>query len=79
MNRQGFASYVTQMKQVGPTSLGQERLQAALQRERSATSVRASEHVVTHRRKVLPSAGVVARPRCSQSLRLRRSCSIPAW
>lgn len=61
MNRQGFASYVTQMKQVGPTSLGQERLQAALQRERSAASARASEHVVTHRRKVLPSAGVVAR------------------
>ena len=75
MTRQGFASYVTQMKQVGPTSLGQERLQAALQRERSATSVRASEHVVTHRRKVLPSAGVVARPRCSQSLRLWRSHS----
>lgn len=61
MNRQGFASYVTQMKQVGPTSLGQERLQAALQRERSAASVRASEHVVTHRHGVLPSAGVVAR------------------
>lgn len=61
MNRQGFASYVTQMKQVGLTSLGQERLQAALQRARSAASVRASEHVVTHRRKVLPSAGVVAR------------------
>lgn len=61
MNRQGFASYVTQMKQVGPTSLGQERLQAALQRERSAASARASEHVVTHRHGVLPSAGVVAR------------------
>ena len=61
MNRQGFASYVTQMKQVGPTSLGQVRLQAALQRERSAASVRASEHVVTHRHGVLPSAGVVAR------------------
>ena len=61
MNRQGFASYVTQMKQVGPTSLGQERLQAALQRERSAASVRASDHVVTHRHGVLPSAGVVAR------------------
>lgn len=61
MNRQGFASYVTQMKQVSPTSLGQERLQAALQRERSAASVRASEHVVMHRHGVLPSAGVVAR------------------
>ena len=61
MNRQGFASYVTQMKQVSPTSLGQERLQAALQRERSAASARASEHVVTHRHGVLPSAGVVAR------------------
>lgn len=61
MNRQGFASYVTQMKQVGPTSLGQERLQAALQRERSAARVRASEHVVMHRHGVLPSAGVVAR------------------
>ena len=61
MNRQGFASYVTQMKQVGPTSLGQERLRAALQRERSAARVRASEHVVTHRHGVLPSAGVVAR------------------
>ena len=68
MNRQGFASYVTQMKQVGPTSLGQERLQVALQRERSAASARASEHVVTHRHGVLPSAGVVAR-------RLRRSHS----
>ncbi len=61
MNRQGFASYVTQMKQVSPTSLGQERLQAALQRERSAASARASEHVVTHRHGVLPSAVVVAR------------------
>lgn len=61
MKQQGFASYVTQMKQVGPTSLGQERLQAALQRERSAASARASEHVVTHRHGVLPSAGVVAR------------------
>lgn len=61
MNRQGFASYVTQMKQVNPTSMGQERLQAALQRERSAVSARASEHVVTHRHGVLPSAGVVAR------------------
>lgn len=61
MKRQGFASYVTQMKQVGPTSLGQERLQEALQRERSAASARASEHVVTHRHGVLPSAGVVAR------------------
>ena len=61
MNRQGFASYVTQMKQVSPTSLGQERLQAALQRERSASSARASEHVVTHRHGMLPSAGVVAR------------------
>lgn len=61
MKQQGFASYVTQMKQVGPTSLGQERLQEALQRERSAASVRASEHVVTHRHGVLPSAGVVAR------------------
>lgn len=61
MNRQGFASYVTQMKQVGPTSLGQERLQAALQRERSAARVSASEHVVMHRHGVLPSAGVVAR------------------
>lgn len=61
MNRQGFASYVTQMKQVSPTSLGQERLQAALQRERSAASVPASERVVTHRHGVLPSAGVVAR------------------
>lgn len=61
MNRQGFASYVTQMKQVGPTSLGQERLQAALQRERSSSSARASEHVVAHRHGVLPSAGVVAR------------------
>lgn len=61
MNRQGFASYVTQMKQVGPTSLGEERLQAALQRERSAARVSASEHVVMHRHGVLPSAGVVAR------------------
>lgn len=61
MNRQGFASYVTQMKQVDPTSLGQERLRAALQRERSAARVRASERVVTHRHGVLPSAGVVAR------------------
>lgn len=61
MNRQGFASYVTQMKQVGPTSMGQERLRAALQRERSAASVPASERVVKHRHGVLPSAGVVAR------------------
>lgn len=61
MNRQGFVSYVTQMKQVSPTSLGQERLQASLQRERSAASARASEQVVTHRHGVLPSAGVVAR------------------
>lgn len=61
MNRQGFASYVTQMKQVGPTSMGQERLQEALQRERSAARVSASEHVVMHRHGVLPSAGVVAR------------------
>ena len=61
MNRQGFASYVTQMKQVNPTSMGQERLRAALQRERSAASVPASERVVTHRHGVLPSAGVVAR------------------
>lgn len=61
MNRQGFASYVTQMKQVGPTSMGQERLREALQRERSAARVSASEHVVTHRHGVLPSAGVVAR------------------
>lgn len=61
MNRQGFASYVTQMKQVNPTSMGQERLQAALQRERSAARVSASEHVVMHRHGVLPSAGVVAR------------------
>lgn len=61
MNRQGFASYVTQMKQVGPTSMGQERLQEALQRERSAARVRASEHVVMHRHGMLPSAGVVAR------------------
>lgn len=53
MNRQGFASYVTQMKQVGPTSLGQERLQAALQRERSAASVRASA-----RRQVLTRASM---------------------
>lgn len=61
MNRQGFASYVTQMKQVGPTSMGQERLRAALQRERSAASVPASERVVTHLHGVLLSAGVVAR------------------
>lgn len=61
MKQQGFASYVTQMKQVGPTSMGQERLQEALQRERSAARVRASEHVVMHRHGVLPSAGVVAR------------------
>lgn len=61
MNRQGFASYVTQMKQVNPTSMGQERLRAALQRERSAARGSASEHVVTHRHGVLPSAGVVAR------------------
>lgn len=61
MKQQGFASYVTQMKQVGPTSMGQERLQEALQRERSAARVSASEHVVTHRHGVLPSAGVVAR------------------
>lgn len=61
MNRQGFASYVTQMKQVNPTSMGQERLRAALQRERSAARVSASEHVVMHRHGVLPSAGVVAR------------------
>lgn len=61
MKQQGFASYVTQMKQVGPTSMGQERLRAALQRERSAASVSASEHVVTHRHGMLPSAGVVAR------------------
>lgn len=61
MNRQGFASYVTQMKQVGPTSMGQERLRAALQRERSAARVSASEHVVMHRHGVLLSAGVVAR------------------
>lgn len=61
MNRQGFASYITQMKQVGLTSMGQERLQEALQRERSAARVSASEHVVMHRHGVLPSAGVVAR------------------
>ena len=61
MKQQGFASYITQMKQVGPTSMGQERLQEALQRERSATRVSASEHVVMHRHGVLPSAGVVAR------------------
>lgn len=61
MKQQGFASYVTQMKQVDPTPLGQERLRAALQRERSAARVRASEHLVTHRHGVLPSAGVVAR------------------
>lgn len=61
MKQQGFASYVTQMKQVGPTSMGQERLRAALQRERSAASVPASERVVKHRHGVLPSAGVVAR------------------
>lgn len=61
MKQQGFASYVTQMKQVGPTSMGQERLRAALQRERSAARVSASEHVVMHRHGVLPSAGVVAR------------------
>lgn len=61
MKQQGFASYVTQMKQVGPTSMGQERLQEALQRERSAARVSASEHVVMHRHGVLPSAGVVAR------------------
>lgn len=61
MNRQGFASYVTQMKQVSPTSMGQERLRAALQRERSAARVSASEHVVMLRHGVLPSVGVVAR------------------
>lgn len=61
MKQQGFASYITQMKQVGPTSMGQERLQEALQRERSAARVSASEHVVMHRHGVLPSAGVVAR------------------
>lgn len=61
MKQQGFASYVTQMKQVSPTSMGQERLQEALQRERSAARVSASEHVVMHRHGVLPSAGVVAR------------------
>ena len=61
MKQQGFASYVTQMKQVGPTSMGQGRLRAALQRERSAARVSASEHVVMHRHGVLPSAGVVAR------------------
>lgn len=61
MKQQGFASYVTQMKQVGLTSMGQERLRAALQRERSAASVPASERVVKHRHGVLPSAGVVAR------------------
>lgn len=42
MKQQGFASYITQMKQVGLTSMGQERLQEALQRERSAARVRAS-------------------------------------
>lgn len=61
MKQQGFASYVTQMQQVSPTSMGQERLRAALQRERSAARGSASEHVVTHRHGVLPSAGVVAR------------------
>ena len=61
MKQRGFASYVTQMKQVSPTSMGQERLRAALQRERSAARVSANEHVVMHRRGVLPSAGVVAR------------------
>ena len=61
MKQQGCASYITQMKQVGPTSMGQERLQEALQRERSAARVSASEHVVMHRHGVLPSAGVVAR------------------
>lgn len=61
MKQQGFASYITQMKQVGPTSMGQERLQEALQRERSAARASASEHVVMHRHGVLPSAGVVAR------------------
>lgn len=61
MKQQGFASYITQMKQVGLTSMGQERLQEALQRERSAARVSASEHVVMHRHGVLPSAGVVAR------------------
>lgn len=61
MKQQGFASYVTQMKQVGPTSMGQERLRAALQCERSAARVSASERVVTHRHGMLPSAGVVAR------------------
>lgn len=61
MKQQRFASYVTQMKQVSPTSMGQERLRAALQRERSAARVSASEHVVMHRHGVLPSAGVVAR------------------
>ncbi len=61
MKQQGFASYVTQMKQVGPTSMGQERLQEALQRERSAARGSASEQVVMHRHGVLPSAGVVAR------------------
>ena len=61
MKQQGFASYIPQMKQVGPTSMGQERLQEALQRERSAARVSASEHVVMHRHGVLPSAGVVAR------------------
>lgn len=61
MKQRGFASYITQMKQVGPTSMGQERLQEALQRERSAARVSASEHVVMHRHGVLPSAGVVAR------------------
>ena len=61
MKQQGFASYITQMKQVGPTSMGQERLQEALQRERSAARVSASEHVVMHRHGVLSSAGVVAR------------------
>ena len=61
MKQQGFASYITQMKQVGLTSMGQERLREALQRERSAARVSASEHVVMHRHGVLPSAGVVAR------------------
>lgn len=61
MKQQRFALYVTQMKQVSPTSMGQERLRAALQRERSAARVSASEHVVMHRHGVLPSAGVVAR------------------
>lgn len=61
MKQQGFASYVTQMQQVSPTSMGQERLRAALQRERSTARGSASEHVVTHRHRLLPSAGVVVR------------------